>query len=187
MPNRPRKRPGPKVAVVAAKPSGAVLEVSQREIAEIIGVSVRQVRYLMDDGLPAVARNGDRVFPVPAAVQWYLARKVTEAKRAAADDPLEAAKIRKMTADADRAELETEKLRAEVVTVDYMAKELDRTLQHLRGMCLAFPGRHAPELVGCPTEVEARKRLDRAMMEEMATMADSASEVEEDEAEEGAP
>ena|ERR1700733_11089810 len=47
------------------------LYVSQQELAELMGLSTRQIRNLTDIGMPRRSVGGKITYPTGACVQWY--------------------------------------------------------------------------------------------------------------------
>jgi hypothetical protein len=50
----------------------------QRGIAHDLSLGVRQVAYLLKEGLPSVIRDGKRHYYRPACAQWYILRRLRE-------------------------------------------------------------------------------------------------------------
>lgn len=152
-------------------------EASQTEIAEILGLTTRQIRNLEGEGMPHRAEGNRKLYPLPGAVQWYYQREIARAM----PTDFEEAKARKMAAEAALAELELAQAEGRIVTVDDMEKMLSSPLYRLRAKMLSLPSKWAPSLVGCRTVAEAQTRLEAAVEEAMLALAETGEEADGDE------
>ena len=78
---------------------------------------------------------------------------------------LEDAKARKLTAEAELAEIELAKARAEVVVIAEVAKLVGEDYAAVRAKLLAIPSKLAPQMAIEPTEAGCRALLQRAINE----------------------
>src|SRR5690606_3285343 len=93
-------------------------EVTQRELADILGLTTRQIRNLEAAGLPHRAEGNRKLYPIPDAVIWYRDRAVESALADAQPTQFEEARAREMIARAEKAELEVARLRGELIHID---------------------------------------------------------------------
>jgi terminase small subunit / prophage DNA-packing protein len=150
--------------------------VSQQGLAGILGLSTRQIRNLEAEGMPHEADGNRKTYPIPEAVQWYVAR---EQERATPTD-FDEAKARKMAAEAETAELELARMRARLVAVDDVVKEQSRIYDHMRAKILSAGAKYAPATVGLRTIAESQVRWDAAMRELMELLAETDDEFDAD-------
>lgn len=136
-------------------------ELSQSGLAQLFGVSVRTIQRWDHEGL-AESRVGDgATYHSAAAVAWRIARE----RRANEAMSLFEARTRKMIAQAELAELEVARTRAETIHVSDLNRLLTEPLARLRGQLLSFAGVVAPRLTE-PLEVpQAVAILEAAMGE----------------------
>lgn len=138
------------------------MRVKEAELAEIVGKTDRTVRNWVDEGCP---RGDDGQFDVPEVIDWLSTRN---SGRAAATEQ----KTRLTRAQADKAELEAAKLRAELVPVDEVQKEWNRMLGAFRARALALPSKVASQTVSAAKRFEEHRRiLDDAVYEFLGELA----------------
>jgi hypothetical protein len=102
------------------------------------------------------------------------ARKGTPLDAAGAD----AAKTRKILAEAERAELDLARDRAELVPVEDAAAQLVAVLERLRASLLNAPGKFAPRMVGKQTIAEAQLGLEAVIADIMTALAEVCADPE---------
>jgi len=143
-------------------------EVSEAELAVVLGVTGRRVRQLVEDGVLHQSRKG-RYFLCESVRLFFAKRNQIDAEdlrldraRRDADVQLKASKaaIAKMTAD----ELKGKLHRSEDVAA--MTEDL---IYEIRGALIALPGRLAVDVAAATTPAEAseiiRKEVHKVMRE----------------------
>jgi hypothetical protein len=80
------------------------------------------------------------------------------------------AKRRKELAVAEMRELELERMRGNLISLDYLDQQLSGCLMGVRGVLLSMPGKWAPALVGVATVARAQLVLQEAIDEAMPTL-----------------
>ncbi len=142
-------------------PSGMTAYRSQKEVADLLGISPRQVHNLTDRGMPRQVHEGKPRYPWPDALKWYITFKV--AAEAAKTEPIdfEKARARKMTADAELTEMELARARGETVTVDVFRETVSAIATKVRSQLMAAPGRYSSRMVGLKSLPEAQRMLDQ--------------------------
>ena len=164
--------------------------VPRNELASLLGVSLSTLKDYYRLGMPgAIAKNK---YPVRASIDWLINHQLQQALKSSKPQLMteQDAKARKLSAEAQLAELELAAARGEVVNVSDATKELERYLSVVRASLLSFPARFAPYAVMIPDEKAARLLLDEhiaAMMTDIVTQTDAPPEeitVEDDSEEE---
>jgi phage terminase Nu1 subunit (DNA packaging protein) len=118
--------------------------VNQKELAELLGLSARQIRNL--DGMP---RDGDG-YPVPEAVRWFVSYREAIAQTKVAPSSLEESEKRLADAQAAMAELKLATMQGRLMTVeDYKRVRYDAD-QRVAARVKTLPTRSAPLLGGVP-------------------------------------
>lgn len=153
--------------------------VTQKELANLLGLTARQVANLVERGMPSVAGDGRREYDAPACIAWYRDAKIAEAVADAGPDTLDAQRTRKTAAEARLAELELARLEGSMLTVEDAAREVDALLDRLRSVLLSFTSRHAHLLVGKRTIPEVAAVLDPAVGDLMAALVEAGTVTEE--------
>lgn len=165
------------------KPAGA----TQKELADALGLTTRQVRNLTDEGvLPRTVRNGKPEYDLGACIQAYITHKakLEQAKGGGAKEAAAALGARKLQIEVERAELELGKEREQLVTIDFMERQISGLLQQLRSKCLNFPGKYARELAEATTPADVVEILEKAIAELLTALSETGEDPALDEAEE---
>ena len=110
-------------------------------IASLFDITERRVQQLVAQGvIPKTERGRYELFP---AVQGYI-KFLRERKLSEAVVSLDEARQRKLAAEAELAEIELAKARADVVRIDDVARQWDAILSGVRTRLLALPTKVAP-------------------------------------------
>jgi phage terminase Nu1 subunit (DNA packaging protein) len=151
----------------------------RKGIADIFGVTTRTIDTWQKEGLPVVAVPGRPCqFDTVKAIEWRLA-KIGAADGEDLDYNREKARLTK--AQADKAEMEAEELRENLIPADEVAKEWGDICATIRTRLLAIPTKLAHKLANIRKISEAEELLREAIhqaLEEIASEADQESETE---------
>ena len=168
--------------------------VSRSELARIFGVSLPTVDNWRRNGLPQIEVGGGQAkagrrkyqFNVPDCIQWYLNRHVEDVKAEylGEEDPdkeeggsssrsvnqkLNEARLRKANAQAEKAELENELRRGELVEAEDVRSVWAQHVLNVRNKILAVADAAAPRLAKMkrtqPIRDDLKKRLEHALEE----------------------
>ena len=168
------------------------MRVQANELAELFGVSRRTITNWVTgpDPCPSeIGEDGVRVFDTGAVRRWLedraAKRALAKAERGTRD--ITEAKARYLAAKAEREELALARARGELLHIDDVAADLERTLQALRARILSAPSRFAPRLACRCRDIRATyallDELCRDLIESLATIGDELA-AEDEEAEE---
>ncbi|MCC7134120.1 MAG: hypothetical protein IT352_15790 [Gemmatimonadales bacterium] len=153
------------VKAPSRRPPAKPWQVSQQELAELLGISTRQVRNLEAVGLPSRSTKGRKCYDAAAAVAWYLAYKVP-----VTSETMKAAELRRTVAAANLAELRFRREAGELVPVADAVEVVERMLGQLRSQLVTLPQRWAPRLVGVATVPAATALLDQAVHDALTAL-----------------
>jgi hypothetical protein len=160
---------------------------TQRMVADALGLTTRQVRNLTDEGhLPRTLEKGKPEYNVAACVQAYLKYKMDReaAKGGPGRDAIAQLNQRKLTLEVERAEFEFAQEREQLVTIDFMERQLTGVLQSLRSKILNFPGKFARELADATDPADVVEILEAATAELLESLSEAGEDPALDEAEE---
>ena len=144
------------------KPAKQFANLSTADVAELLGVTPRQVRnWAIDKGLPSKDEGRGRVFDWPETLAWFVRYRIAESGnggngRASAGGNLPAepeedykdALARKTRAEADLMELKLARERSLVAAISDVEKVLSAANSSTRTLIQAFPAQLAPQLIG---------------------------------------
>lgn len=145
---------------------------TQKELAEFLPITTRQIRRLVDDGMPTTTLGGRVMYPAAECIRWYIEhREALAAGQADARD----ARNRKLQADARLAELAVLEAERRVVPMEVLKSTLGTILERLRARIQAAKGSLPVRVVGLDSPREAKVVTDAALeelLEELRTVAD---------------
>jgi phage terminase Nu1 subunit (DNA packaging protein) len=154
---------------------------TQREAAQELNLSTRQVNRLVDEGLPTQNDRGVVRYAFPACTHWYIQRLRDLAKaRHHGDESRQELERRKLEAQARLAEMDVAERERRLLPIDYIEHQLTLCLERLRAKMLNFPGQWAPHLVGCKTAAESQAKLQMAIAEAMQALSETGEDPELD-------
>lgn len=149
---------------------------TQKELAEFLGLTTRQIRNLEKEGvIPTEALGAKKFYPWPQANLAYIAYR-EELRAGSHASGLEHARQRKVAAEAELAELSAAQRRGELIPLEYHERRVGHLLDRLRSQLLAVPGYWGPEMVGLKDVREAVGRvrpLAHQLLHDLTTMAES--------------
>jgi len=136
------------------------MRLTAKQLAEHYGVEERTVTNWVNSKPPCPSRKegNRRFFDSVQVAAWREAKIRHEAAGEELD--FEKARARKMSADAELAELELARVRGEQVPIDSFRETVSDIATRIRAQLLAAPGRYSARVVGMTTLPEAQRALD---------------------------
>lgn len=166
---------------ISARVGGIPARTGQKDLAELVGYSARQISNLVDEGVvPSVIEKGKRQYPLPAAVHKIIEYRESMARGKSSDEKLSAldeAKLRKMDADAQVAELDLLERRGELLDRVLVERALSEMLQALKAQLVQFAPRYEADLVGLDSRLKVRAVLKPAVQAEILRLQSAAAQV----------
>jgi phage terminase Nu1 subunit (DNA packaging protein) len=151
--------------------------VSLSEIANLFGVDTDTIHLWRQKGMPHRVSSNRPRFEVAPCVQWRRAQDKRDQRESVS--PVEAIeRVRKLSADADLAELKLRERLGELVPTEDVERQTDRMVSVIRARVLSVRGRWAPRVIGLSTMAQATSTLDGLTSDILAALAEGADEVE---------
>lgn len=122
------------------------LELTQSQVGELYDVTTRQVRNWEDDGLPCRAEKNRKFYALKDLVEWHEAKAVAKALESVDTSAMDAAKLRKMEAEAESKELDVAVKRGGLVPIDEVEDLVREALETVSAILRHAPSRFAPKL-----------------------------------------
>lgn len=148
-----------------------------QELSEVSKLSERTLGYIRRDEpnvLVSRPRKGGRggliEYDLGACNANLRDRAAAMAVKSAEPKDFDEARTRKMAAEARLAELELAAAERRMVPAEETDQVVDALLTQLRSQLVTLPQRHAPQVVGLRTIVEAQTRLEAAIEEVMGAL-----------------
>lgn len=121
-------------------------QLARDEVMDRLGVSVRTLFRLIDEGLPVTGKGESATFPWPECRRWYDKRLQSQVTARPAN--LEEAKARRESALAQQEELKLAEMRGELMTATEYRRVVDDTNSRIAARLKALPQKLAPAVVG---------------------------------------
>lgn len=144
------------------------------------------MRYWIErDGCPYRRQSGKLAVMLSEVLPW---RRDADLKRRSDDEAPDEARerARKLSAEADLAELKVRERRGELVAVEEAVRTHDRMCSLIRARVLGMRGKWAPRMLGLGTMPEATAVLDAVAQDILAALQEGADELEGETLEEAA-
>jgi phage terminase Nu1 subunit (DNA packaging protein) len=144
-------------------------------IAERLKLTPRRIQQLVGEGLPRVTRGK---YDVDQVLDWYI-EKLEKQLAGETDENGAAAKryneeLRLISARADEQELNLAARRRELVAIADVEKEMTDLVATTKARILTVPARVAPDLIGEQSRVMVQAKLEKALKEALAHLAEGA-------------
>jgi hypothetical protein len=162
---------------------------NQIQVADLLGVSDRQVRNLEAKGLPWDETSGEKLYPKRACQAWYVRFKQEEALSRVernTDADLSDAERRKAMAEARLAEIKVAREEGSVIPLDVHVSVVGELCDRLMAACTGVRGDFEldMEAAGVPP-AEAERILDSITERLTLLLRNAAGELETDDEREG--
>ncbi len=132
--------------------------ISKIEFSRTIGRSERQITRDLNEGLPHRKKGRNVYISVAQAFNWYM-------ERSTGKDGYEKAKVRLLSAQAEKTELEVETMRGKLVEVEQVGMVWGKLVSAFRARILSMPSRLAPQLANNKKVKEIEQILNNTLYE----------------------
>lgn len=133
---------------------------SKPDFCGMFGLSESQLTRLFAQGMPHEKAANRKVYvPMPTGRIWYHAYLEEKGRKAGAPKDFDEGRARKMMAEAELAELDLAKARAELMTLTDYTQAIEDTYTRVRAKLVNFPARAAPIVFGASSIQDAERRL----------------------------
>lgn len=149
--------------------------VTTTEVAAVVGVSIRRIQQLIQDGVIVSRENGS--LNLSQAVQAFFKQKYREYEEYDADDA-KAEKIKKnaeamlKTSKAKMAQYEVKELEGKLHASSDVEALTEDMIYSIRSALVALPGRLAVDVTAAQTPAEASEIIKREVYQIMRELAD---------------
>ena len=118
----------------------------QQDAAVAFGVTKRTLRNWELEGFPHRTDGTRKAYPLRECIEWRLAREVESTKGDPTEAEMDAARLRKLEADAESKELDLAVKRGGLVPLDEVEVLLREALETIDSVLRHAPSRMAPKL-----------------------------------------
>ena len=157
--------------------------VNKSELCVIMGVSPPTVDGWTRNGCPITQRGSRGVAATfnTADVMKWLRDKARDEGRGTAQASEEELKLRKLAAEAEKAELELAKAKGEVAPVREFERATSALMAVIRQNVMQVPGRAVLQLIGCNDETEFKSKLRAELVLALESAAEEELALDDDE------
>lgn len=166
--------------VVSTRVGGIPSRTTQKELAMLTGYTPRQVSNLVDEGkVKTIVEDGKRLYPLPQAVIEVIAHRESTARGKSGEKmtALDEAKLRKLEAEAESAELSLLERRGELLDRVLVERAFGELLQALKAQLVQFHPRYEADLVGLDSRLKVRAVLKPAINAEILRLSAAGAQV----------
>jgi hypothetical protein len=144
--------------------------ITPEDAADRLGVSIRQVQVLCEEGMPHEGLGNRRFVLWPEARHWRDKRIEAKTKKSLRAGGAEESKDRKLAAEAEMAEMELAQRRGEVMPVEDGEREIGEAFARVRSKLLNLPNAIAMRVTSetLPGRKEQAQMLVDEVMAELA-------------------
>lgn len=147
-------------------------------LAEFLNLTKQRVHQLVAEGLPRKLRGK---YDLDKCVRWYIRYLQAAIEKKAI--PMEGdelvseqrERVRKMRLDADLKEITLARERGQLVAIESVKKELSDLVLTTKARIMSVAPRLAPELLGETSRVMAQAKIEKALKESLAQLANKGS------------
>jgi hypothetical protein len=153
---------------------------TQREIANELRLSVRQVKNLTDEGI--LVRDARLHYDRAENYHRFLhyREEVARKKGSATKEEILTLQAKKLEVEIETSELALARERGQLVTLDYMEGQVTGLLEALRARCLNLPGKCALQLADAETPAAAQAVLEAEIAELLQALSEAGDDPELD-------
>jgi phage terminase Nu1 subunit (DNA packaging protein) len=143
------------------------ISITVGEFAQLVGLSVRRIQQLSDEGIIPKDERGKYVISeaIPAFINHQ--RSMIEKK---GDVDYERARAQKMRAMAEIAEIELAVKKGELVRVEIISEQIKKEYGYVREKLLAIPSKISLQLCGITEPGDIQKKLDKSINDALSDM-----------------
>lgn len=150
-----------------------MVELNQSDVAEMLGMTVQQIRNWEREGLIAGRPEGrSKMYDAGAAVRIFLRRRLEEEKKSWEVSERSSLQARKLAAEAEAKEIDLSRLRRETMPTEEHELRLRGIARRIRDVADAAPARFGAELR--PDDLsEGERVLEKIRDELLLSLADA--------------
>jgi phage terminase Nu1 subunit (DNA packaging protein) len=146
------------------------------DLAKALKVTRQAVHKWVKDGLPHRVEKGTARFDLAEVVDWRIEQARHQAREGS---DLGTEQARKMSADADIAEMKRDQLRGDLVPAVDVERRMERLCAYVRVRVLGVRGKWSPKVLGLGTMADATATMDALASDILEALRDQADELDD--------
>lgn len=157
--------------------------ISQKDLGERLGITTRQVRNLVFDGMPKDGEGPKATHPWPESRDWYNGYIRQQERKKQPEDDLKDLRKRKFVAEVRKAELEIEEAEGRVVRYEVVELRLGAICDRLRNLLMTVPSKFLSRIQVTRTDLEAQAVGEQIRDELLRALQGTAHDVDDEDPE----
>ncbi|MFL5481150.1 MAG: hypothetical protein ACJ8AK_03090 [Gemmatimonadaceae bacterium] len=157
--------------------------ISQKELAERLGITTRHVRNLVFEGLPKDGEGAKATHPWPESRVWYDGYIRAQERKKQPEDDLKDLRKRKFVAEVRKAEIEVEEADGRLIPFDVHEKRVGGICDRLRAVLMTVPSKFLSRIQVTRTDLEAQAVGEQIRDELLRALQGTAQEIEDEDPE----
>jgi hypothetical protein len=153
---------------------------TQKQCAEGLGLTSRQIHNLVEQGMPRHAKGGKAFYPWPRVLKWYIEFRTKDVKQAAPRSDVEAALDRRAMAEAQLIEIELAEAQGLNISLDTHEERVRSLCEPLAARCRSL-SQYIGDVQLAKTEGEASTLLETIGHNLLRALTDSADAITDEE------
>lgn len=157
--------------------------ITQKELAERLGITGRHVRNLVFEGMPKDGEGPKATHPWPESRDWYNGYLRAQERKKEPEDDLKELRKRKFVAEVRKAELEIEEAEGRVVRYEIVELRIGQICDRLRNVLMTVPSKFLSRIQVARSELEAQAVGEQIRDESLRALQGTAQDVDDDDPE----
>ena len=154
--------------------------ISQKDLGERLGITTRQIRNLVFDGMPKDGEGPKATHPWPESRDWYNTYIRAQERKKQPEDDLKDLRKRKFVAEVRKAEIEVEEADGRLIPFDVHEKRIAGICDRLRGILMTVPSKFLSRIQVTRTDLEAQACGEHIRDELLRALQGTAAEIDDE-------
>jgi phage terminase Nu1 subunit (DNA packaging protein) len=154
--------------------------ISQKELAERLGITTRHVRNLVFEGMPKDGEGPKATHPWPETRDWYNAYLRAQERKKEPEDDLKELRKRKFIAEVRMAEIEIDEAEGRLIPFDVHELRIGAICDRLRGVLMTVPSKFLSRIQVTRTDLEAQAVGEQIRDETLRALQGTSDDVDEE-------
>jgi hypothetical protein len=154
--------------------------ISQKELGERLGITTRQIRNLVFEGLPKDGEGPKATHPWPESRDWYNAYIRAQERKKQPEDDLKDLRKRKFIAEVRKAEIEVEEADGRLIPFDVHELRVGQICDRLRNVLMTVPSKFLSRIQVTRTDLEAQAVGEQIRDELLRALQGTAEDIDDE-------
>lgn len=157
--------------------------ISQKELAERLGITTRHVRNLVFEGMPKDGEGPKATHPWPECRDWYNGYLRAQERKREPEDDLKELRKRKFVAEVRMAEIEVAESDGRLIPFEIHELRIGAICDRLRGVLMTVPSKFLSRIQVTRTDLEAQAVGEQIRDELLRALQGTAADIDDEDPE----